>query len=92
MVQDTGLHELETLNTLLQIHSMDWLLASYSTNSFLCSVHQKKSLLDFARYVESIEDFERRKEELLCPIDYVHVNTVLQSEQERYRTFIQNSI
>ena len=44
------------------------------------------------RYVESIEDFERRKEELLCPIDYVHVNTVLQNEQERYRTFIQNSI
>ena len=50
MVQDTGLRELETLNTLLQIHSMDWLLASYSINSSLCSVHQKKSLLDFARY------------------------------------------
>lgn len=102
MVQDTGLRELETLNTLLQIHSMDWLLASYSINSSLCSVHQKKkftrlrSLLQLFsleyRYVESIEDFERRKEELLCPIDYVHVNTVLQNEQERYRTFIQNSI
>lgn len=44
------------------------------------------------RYVESVEDFERRKEELLCPIDYVHVNIVLKSEQERYRSFIQNSI
>ncbi|MBR5781895.1 MAG: polysaccharide pyruvyl transferase family protein [Bacteroidales bacterium] len=41
------------------------------------------------RYIESIEDFEKRKDILLNPIDYVQVNHILQSEQSRYKSFIQ---
>lgn len=44
------------------------------------------------RYVDSIEDFENRKDILLKPIDYSTVNDTIRKEQERYRTFIQNSI
>ena len=44
------------------------------------------------RYIESIEDFDNRKDSLLKPIDYAHVNAVLKNEQEKYRMFIHNSI
>lgn len=44
------------------------------------------------RFVKSIEDFENRKNILLKPINYIHVNEVLKNEQVRYKTFIQNSI
>ena len=44
------------------------------------------------RYIESIEDFDSRKDLLLKPIDYTHTNEVLRKEQEKYRRFIQNSI
>ena len=44
------------------------------------------------RYIESIEDFENRKDILLKPINYSHVNAVLKSEQEKYRMFIHDSI
>lgn len=44
------------------------------------------------RYIESIEDFDNRKDSLLKPIDYTHVNAVLKNEQERYHMFIHNSI
>lgn len=44
------------------------------------------------RYIKSIEDFEQRKTNLLKPINYKRVNSILKDEQERYRTFIQMSI
>lgn len=44
------------------------------------------------RYIESIEDFENRKDSLLVPIDYSQVNIVLRKEQERYQKFIRESI
>lgn len=56
----------------------------------LYSLLQLLSLED--RYVESLEDFMQRKKSLLKPIDYNVVNSILKSEQERYREFIQVSI
>ncbi len=56
----------------------------------LRSLLKQLSLED--RYIESIEDFDNRKDSLLKPIDYTHVNAVLKNEQERYHMFIHNSI
>ena len=44
------------------------------------------------RYVESIDDFKLRKEQLLNPIDYSQVNDILRSEQIRYNAFIRKFI
>ena len=44
------------------------------------------------RFVESIEDFEKRKNILLTPINYNSINKVLENEQLRFRAFIQNTI
>lgn len=48
----------------------------------LCSLEE--------RYIESVEDFEQRKNALIAPIDYTSVNARLQIEQIRYRSYIQN--
>jgi len=65
-----------------------------------CAIESKftrlRSLLQLLslenRYVDSIEDFEARKEDLLKPIDYVHVNSILKKEQEKYNIFIKSTI
>lgn len=44
------------------------------------------------RYIESIDDFNRKKEFLLKPIDYTKVNAILNLEQELYRAFIKEVI
>lgn len=44
------------------------------------------------RYIESIEDFDQRKDELLTPIDYHHVNVILKAERERYNSFVNEVI
>lgn len=41
------------------------------------------------RYIESIEDFDKRKEILMKPIDYSQINKIIKREQERYLTFVQ---
>lgn len=53
-----------------------------------------KSLLELLslehRYVESIDDFINRKEELMQQIDYVHVDKKLEVERNRYTDFIKD--
>ena len=44
------------------------------------------------RYVESIEDFMDRKEDLIKPIDYSHVSSKLELERKRYSNFITANI
>lgn len=44
------------------------------------------------RYINSIEDFESRKEELVAPINYENVDEVLHNESEKFKTFIKNNI
>jgi len=51
-----------------------------------------KSLLDLLglsnRYIDSIEDFNTRKAELLAPIDYTAVDSILTSERDKFKEFI----
>lgn len=51
-----------------------------------------KSLLDLLglsnRYIDSIEDFNTRKSELLAPIDYTAVDSILTSERDKFKEFI----
>ena len=44
------------------------------------------------RYIESIEDFDKRRDELLTPINYTEVNKILKEEQDSYRSFIRKMI
>lgn len=44
------------------------------------------------RYIESEEDFARRKSELVKPIDYQIVDSILKKEQENCREFIKENI
>lgn len=44
------------------------------------------------RYVASVEDFMMRKDEIMRPIDYTHVNSVLSHHQELYHEFIDKYI
>lgn len=45
-----------------------------------------------SRYVESIEDFLLRKDELIKPINYDDINYRLDIEMKRYRNFIKENI
>lgn len=55
-----------------------------------------KSLLQLLsleyRYVESIEDFVKRKVELMKPIDYISVMEILDVEKRRYTNFIKENV
>lgn len=44
------------------------------------------------RYVSSLEDFIKRKNEIMRPIDYTYVNSVLSHHQELYHEFIDEYI
>lgn len=44
------------------------------------------------RFVTSEDDFLKRKEQLMQPIDYKKVNSILNREQEKYREFIRKNI
>jgi hypothetical protein len=44
------------------------------------------------RFVESIDDFDKRKSSLLRPIDYNKVDAILENERKRYYNFIRNNI
>lgn len=55
-----------------------------------------RSLLDLiglsSRYVSSYEDFKKRKDELMQPIDYKIVDDILGKERIKYRQFIKDNI
>lgn len=44
------------------------------------------------RYVESIKDFDNRKNTLLKLIEYEYVDKIIKREQKRYHTFVKNTI
>lgn len=44
------------------------------------------------RYIKSEEDFAKRKNELIKPIDYQAVDTILKKEQEKSREFIKENL
>lgn len=44
------------------------------------------------RFITSEEDFMKRKEQLMRPIDYTSVDAILKKEQEKYREFIRKNI
>lgn len=73
----------------------------YHKNFFVFCADPKKftrlqSLLQLIgheeRFVTSEEDFLKRKEQLMQPIDYTRVDAILKKEQEKYREFIQKNI
>ena len=73
----------------------------YHKNFFVFCADPKKftrlqSLLQLIsyedRFVTSEEDFLKRKEQLMQPIDYTRVDAILKKEQEKYREFIRKNI
>ena len=84
-------------------HSFHGLALSiiYHKNFFVfCADPQKftrlQSLLQLIAYEERLvtseDDFLKRKEQLMQPIDYTRVDSILKKEQEKYREFIQKNI
>lgn len=73
----------------------------YHKNFFVFCADPKKftrlqSLLQLIGYedrlITSEEDFLKRKEQLMQPIDYTRVDSILKKEQEKYRDFIRKNI
>lgn len=73
----------------------------YHKNFFVFCADPKKftrlqSLLQLIgyeeRFVTSEDDFLKRKEQLMQPIDYARVDIILKKEQKKYREFIQKNI